>query len=117
SVIIGGKDDQLQVEQANQCRGFGYGAATLNRLLTKTTEPTVGNGVRILRAAMQKGPYATKYSNVFDLKSGDIFLFPFPDREDEVKFNLALELKKGGHYYDMPQIHEQLTQAPRPLLA
>src|SRR6185369_15985303 len=40
-----------------------------------------------------------------------------PDREDEVKFNLALELKKGGHYYDMPQIHEQLTQAPRPLLA
>jgi hypothetical protein len=117
SVIIGGKDDKLQIEQANQCRGFGYGAATLKRLLTKTTEPTVGNGIKILRASMQKGPYATKYSNVFDLKSGDIFLFPFPDREDEVKFNLAVELKKGGHYYDMRQIQEQVTQAPRPLLA
>jgi hypothetical protein len=117
SVIIGGKDDKLQVEQANQCRGFGYGAATLDRLLTRTIEPTVGNGIKILRAAMQKGPYATKYSNVFDLKSGDVFLFPFPDREDEVKFNLAAELKKGGHYYDMPQIYDQLTQAPRPLLA
>jgi hypothetical protein len=34
----------------------------------------------------------------------------------EVKFNLAVELKKGGHYYDMPQIHEQLAQDPRPLL-
>src|SRR4051812_49612371 len=66
---------------------------------------------------MQKGQYATKYSNIFDLKSGDIFLFPFPDRDDEVKLNLAVELKKGGHYYDMPQIHKQLAEAPRPLLA
>jgi len=117
SVIIGGKDDKLQVEQATQCRGFGYGAQTLDKLLTKTAEPTVANGAKILRAAMQKGQYATKYSNVFDLKSGEIFLFPFPDREDEVKLNLAVELKRGGHYYDMPQIHEQLTQAPQPLLA
>jgi hypothetical protein len=117
SVIIGGKDGKLQVEPANQCRGFGYGTQTLKKLLTKTTDPTVSNGAKILRAAMQKGQYATKYSNIFDLKSGDIFLFPFPDRDEEVKFNLAAELKKGGHYYDMPQIHEQLAQAPRPLLA
>ena len=116
SVIIGGKDGKLQVEQANQCRGFGYGAPTLDKMLTKTTEPTVGNGAKILRAALQKGPYATKYSNIFDLKSGDIFLYPFPGRDDEVKFNLAAELKKGGHYFDIPQIHEQLSQAPRPLL-
>ena len=33
-----------------------------------------------------------------------------------MKFNLAGELKKGAHYFDMSQIHEQLTQAPRPLL-
>jgi len=117
SVIIGGKDGKLQVEQANQCRGFGYGAQTLDKMLTKSTEPTVRNGAKILRAALQKGQYATKYSNVFDLKSGDIFLFPFPDRDDEVKLNLAVELKKGGHYYDMPQIHKQLSQPSRPLLA
>ena len=116
SVIIGGKDGRLQVEEANQCRGFGYGSQALDKLLTKTTEPVVGNATKILRAARQKGEYATKYSNVFDLTSGDIFLFPFPNRDDEVKFNLAVELKKGGHYYDMPQIRQQLKQAPRPLL-
>jgi hypothetical protein len=30
--------------------------------------------------------------------------------------NLAAELKRGGHYYDMPEIHKQLTQPLRPLL-
>jgi len=117
SVIIGGKDGKLQVEKAHQCRGFGAGEQALDRLLTKSTEPTVGNGVKILRAALSKGQYATKYFNIFDLKSGDIFLYPSPELDDEVKFNLAAELKKGGHYYDMPKIHEQLTQSPRPLLA
>ncbi len=116
SVIIGAKDGKLQVEQENQCRGFGYSARTLDKMLAKTTEPTVANGARILRAALQKGQYATKYSNVFDLKSGDIVLFPFPDQEDEVKLSLSAELAKGGHYYEMPQIRDQLTQAPRPLL-
>ena len=116
SVIIGGKDGKLQVENANQCRGFGYGEQTLDKMLTKSTEPTVANGFKILRACWQKGQYGTKYSNVFDLKSGDIFLFPFPDRDDEVKFNLAEELKKGGHYYDLPKIHEQLLHPPRALL-
>jgi hypothetical protein len=116
SVIIGAKDGKLQVEKENQCRGFGYGGITLKMLLAMTPEPAVTNGFKILRNCRQRGQYATKYSNVYDLKSGDIFLYPFPDRDDEVKFNLAAELKKGGHYYDMPQIREQLTQAPRPLL-
>jgi hypothetical protein len=78
--------------------------------------PTIANGFKILRDCRQPGPYATEYSNIYDLKTGDIFLFPYPGRDDEVKFNLAAELKKGAHYYDMPQIHEELTQAPRPLL-
>jgi hypothetical protein len=115
SVIIGGKDGKLEVKQATQCRGFGYGEQTLKKLLNKTTPATVSNGASILRAAMQKGQYATKYSNIFDLNSGDIFLFPYPGGE-EVRLNLGVELRKGGHYYDMPQIEEQLAQAPRKLL-
>lgn len=116
SVIVGAKDGKLQVEQENQCRGFGFGRRTLDAALAKHPEPTVANGFKILRDCRQPGQYATKYSNIYDLKSGDIFLHPFPERDDEVKFNLAAELKKGGHYYDMPQIKEQLAQAPRPLL-
>ena len=116
SVIIGAKDGKLQVEQENQCRGFGFGRRTLDAALATHPEPTVANGFKILHDCRQPGEYATKYSNIYDLKSGDIFLYPLSERDDEVKFNLAAELKKGGHYYDMPQIKEQLAQAPRPLL-
>ena len=117
SVIIGGHEGKVQVEQASSCRGFGYGARTLDKMLADSKEATVANGAKILRACSQQGQYATKYHNIFDLKSGDIFLYPRPESEQAVKFNLAAELKKGGHYYDMPQIQEQLIQPLRPLLA
>jgi hypothetical protein len=116
SVIIGAKDGELLVEQSSQCRGFGYGQQTVEEKLAAPPEPTVENGVAILRACLQPGQYATKYSNVFDLKSGDIFLFQFPEHEDPVRFNLTAELEKGPHYYDIPEIRGQATEAPRPLL-
>ena len=117
SAIIGAENGKLDVKNSNRCRGFGYGAELLDEMLTSSSKPTVARGARVLRACLQKGKYATKYSNIFDLKSGDIFLFPFPGRDDQVKLNLTAELKKGGHYYDIPEIHEQLARAPRPLLA
>ena len=113
SVIIGAKDGKLFVDPANKCRGFGYGQRTMNEMLATSSEPTVANGVKILRACAQKGPFATKYSNVFDLKSGDIFIYR--RSEAEMKLNLAMELKKGAHYYDIPHIREQLKEAPRPI--
>jgi len=116
SVIIGASDGILQIEKANKSRGFGYAYRTLDEMLPKASEPSIINGVSILYACLQKGQYATKYSNVFDLKSGDIYLFQFLQKGDSVKFNLSTELKKGGHYYDMPQIRRQLVQAPQPLL-
>ena len=85
-------------------------------MLAKSPEPTVANCAIILRACLQKGQYATKYSNVFDLKSGNIFIFQFPEREDTLNLNLANELRKSSHYYDMARIHQQLTQSPIPLL-
>ena len=115
SVIIGAKDGKLQVENDNQCRGFGFGHQTLDAALKSHPQPSVANAFKILRDCRQPGQYATKYSNIYDLKTGDIFLYPFPGRDDEVKFNLAGELKTGAHYYDMPQIHEQRAEAPRPL--
>ena len=118
SAIIGAKNGELHVQKSSQCRGFGYGAQTLDMMLpVRSSRPTVTNGAEILRACLQKGKYATKYSNIFDLQSGDIFLYPFPDRDAPIKFNLKEELKKGAHYFDMPEIHEQLAQPPRPLLA
>lgn len=115
SVIIGARGGQLQFEKMNQTRGFGFGGQTLDKLLLGAPAPSIANGARILRACLQKGQFATKYSNIYDLKSGDIFLFPAPDREESVKLNLVAELKKGGHYYDMPEIREQQARALMPL--
>ena len=111
SAMIRAKDGKLFVDPANQCRGFGYGQRTLDQMLAPSSEATVANGMRILRACVQ--PLGTRYSNVFDLKSGDIFIFR--PSEAEMKLNLPVELKKGAHYYDIPKIREQLKQAPRPL--
>jgi hypothetical protein len=116
SVIVGAKDGKLQIEEGSQCRGFGYGQRTLDKMLTTTLEPTVANGAGILRACLQDGKYGTKYSNIFDLKAGDIHLFQPPKQSDGVKLNLAAELKKGEHYYDILHISQQMTQPPMPLL-
>jgi hypothetical protein len=115
SVIIGARDGHLQFEKASQSRGFGY-MGLVEPLVAKSPEPTVANGAVILRACLQKGQYATKYSNIFDLKSGNISLFQFPEREDTVNLDLVNELGKGGHYYDLLLIHQQVTKLPMPLL-
>ena len=114
SAIIGAKEGKLQVERSTHCRGFGYGRQTLDRMLdARSSEPTPANGFSILRACLQKGEFATKYSNIFDLKSGDIFLLPNPGEGDETKMNLSVELEKGAHYYDIPKIREQLSEPLR----
>jgi hypothetical protein len=115
SVIVGAKDGKLQIEKSGQCRGFGYGQRTLDKMLARAPEPTAANGAGILRACLQDGTNGTKYSNIFDLKSGDIHLFQSAKQAEEVKLNLAAELKKGEHYYDMSQISQKMTQAPMPL--
>jgi hypothetical protein len=64
----------------------------------KTSEPTASEGFEILRTARQKGEYATKSSNIFDLRSGDVFLWPLSGSKDRAVLNLSAELAKGGHY-------------------
>lgn len=117
SVIIGAKDGKLSIEQSDRCRGFGYGADVLERMLAKKPHADVQSGVKILKAALQKGQYATKYSNVFDLKTGDIHIFDLQRSDRGVKLNLSDEFAKGPHYYDLPELKTQLHKEPRPLLA
>ncbi|HEX2853069.1 MAG TPA: hypothetical protein VHO24_07520 [Opitutaceae bacterium] len=116
SVAIGAREGKLHVVPLHQSRGFGYGRVALERELAKSPEPTVANGAAILRACFQPGDGGTKYSNVFDLKSGDIVLFPSPTHDESVTLNLAAELKKGGHYYEIAKVNEQVAAPPQPLL-
>jgi hypothetical protein len=114
SVQIGAHDGQLVLARETRCRGFGFGQPTLERMLAPAATASVENALAILRAAHQTGPYATKYSNVFDLKTGDVVLLPVAGDDATVTLNLTTELARGSHYYDMPQIKSQLTEPLRP---
>jgi hypothetical protein len=119
SAVLGAKDGRLHAEKMKHSRGLGLGFGMRGdfaaRMVAQEPEPTPANAAAILEAARQEGKYATRYSNVFDLKSGAIFLFRLPDRDGAVKLDLAEELRKGGHYYDIPDIRQQLTQEMKPL--
>jgi Acyl-coenzyme A:6-aminopenicillanic acid acyl-transferase len=110
SVTIRARNGRLDAHIMKQSCGFGYSDAILDKMLAENSTPTLTNAANILRAAKQEGRNATKYSNVFDLKSGDIFLFRFPERPQAVKLNLAEELKKGRHFYDIPKIRDELVR-------
>ena len=104
SVIIGAKNGKLYFDQSHQSRGFGYGGNTLTQLLSQAPKPTLKEGLPILQACYQDGLYATKYSSVYDLRSGEIFLLPAGENKEMTKLNLEAELAKGRHTYDIPQI-------------
>ena len=45
-------------------------------------------------------------------KTGDIHLFGFSQESDGLRMNLGEELARGAHYFDLPNIREQLGSAP-----
>src|SRR5262249_39397108 len=103
SAVLGAREGRFHVEKKKESRVLtrGHRVERVGKMLARDPGPSLANAAQILRAARQEGKYATRYSNVFDLKSGAIFLFCFPDRDDAVQLNLAEELNKGGHYYDI----------------
>ncbi len=116
SAIIGVRDGTLRIDISERSRGFGYARQAFLQCITNDSSITVANGASILHACLQQGKYATKYSNIFDLKSGDIYLYQFHQHVESMRVNLATELRKGGHYFEMEQIHQQLPLPVRPLL-
>jgi hypothetical protein len=108
SVVIGAKDGRLSIERKEESRALGYRAQVAENMLARNPEPFLSNAENVLRSSVQDGQYATKYSNVFDLKRGDIYLYRFPDQVQPVKLSLAAELKKGRHFYDIPKLKDRL---------
>lgn len=84
-------------------------------MLAEVSTASLPAAVQILKATLQEGPNATKYSVIYDLKSCEIKLYRFPEQSEPVSLRLSDELKKGAHYYDIPSIATQLGQKLRPL--
>ncbi|WP_457393265.1 hypothetical protein [Roseateles sp. P5_E1] len=115
SVIIGARNGQIHLDRSVQSRGFGYGQQALAELLKKDLKPTLENGLPILDASKQQGEFATKYSSVYDLQSGDIVIASSVNPQSSITLSLEKELAKGGHYHDMAQLPAQQSQPLLPL--
>ena len=119
SALLAAKDGRFVATVMQRSQGIGNrfglrgneGAA----MLAEVSTASVPAAVRILQATLQEGRNATKYTLIYDLATCELHLYRFPAHRKPVRLLLADELKKGPHYYDIPAIHEQLNQEPRPL--
>ncbi|HYE30579.1 MAG TPA: hypothetical protein VEH27_04060 [Methylomirabilota bacterium] len=115
SVIISADDGKLRFDESSKSRGFGYAGSTVRTALETSLEPSIPAGLKLLESCKQEGPFATKYSNVFDLRSGEITITSSSNAVPQY-LNLRAELKKGAHYYDIPALAQQVQEPLRPLL-
>jgi hypothetical protein len=119
SVLFAAKDGRLNAAVVKRSQGighrFGLRGNEASAMLADVKSPSLPAAVNLLKATLQEGPYATKYSAVYDLKSGEMLLYRFPEQSEPIRISLADEWKKGPHYYDIPLIREQLSQELRPL--
>lgn len=115
SVMVSATGSELRFDRQIHSRGFGFGGNVLRERLERAPSPTVAGGVEILRACRQEGANPTQYSNVYDLQTGEIVIYPNPPREESVRLQLADELAKGGHFYAIPQIARELANGGAPL--
>jgi hypothetical protein len=112
SAVVGAKDGKLRVEKVSHLT-FGVWSQPLEKMLAANPEPAEANGYRILHALTKPG--LTRFSNIFDLKSGSVCLLPFLFNVGEVRFDLRAELKKGGHCYDIHRIGDEPSKPPNKL--
>ena len=61
----------------------------------------------ILSATHQEGRSPTQYSNIFDLKTGDVYIYYHYNFENVYKINLINELQKGRKIYDLPSLFSE----------
>lgn len=74
-------------------------------MIKEIETPTVARFRDILNATHRETTFATTlYSNIYDLKKALVHLYYLHDFEKGVVFDLNEELKKGRHYYILPNL-------------
>ena len=115
SVTIGSKDGELFFDKSNESRGIGYAESVFQKMYNHDNSVNLSNGTNILKHCVAPGEQGTKYSNVFDLRTGDIYVYQFESRSEGIALNLLDELKKGEHYYDISEIKFQISEPIKPI--
>ena len=62
----------------------------------------------VLAATHQEGKYPTQYSNIYDLKNTQIYLFHYHNYEEFIKFDLLNELDKGYRSFNIPDLFSRV---------
>ena len=113
SAIVVWENGKLNIVRSrNGFQGIGRGYPVANEKLSKLERASVESVSSILDACVYGGEFPTRYSNVYDLQRGEVYVFLFRDQIPPVKLNLQEELHKGNHYYDIPYLTDQINQPP-----
>jgi hypothetical protein len=94
--------------------GYSYPCPRYNiatEMLESMDNLTVEYFRSILSAVHSEGSSPTVFSNICDLTNGDIYIYNFHNFEEEVKFNLEEELKKGNKTYTIAELFSRKTNA------
>ena len=62
----------------------------------------------VLAATHQEGKYPTQYSNIYDLKNNQIYLFHYHNYEEFIKIDLIEELNKGYRSFNIPELFSRV---------
>jgi len=79
-----------------------------NQMLSTNAEISNSLFSSILDAVHQTGMNPTVFSNIYDLKNGEIYTFNFHNYDEFVKINLAEQLSMGEQYYELPSLFSQI---------
>ncbi len=79
-----------------------------NHMFKSNSEISLSLFRSIIDAVHQTGINPTVFSNIYDLKNGEIYTFNFQNYKEFVKIDLADQLSKGEQYYKLPSLFNQI---------
>ena len=82
-----------------------------NAMLASLPEVGVDEVRRVLAATHSEGQDPTVYSYIADLVRGVVYLYHFHNFENVVVLDVAKELEKGAHVYDLPEMFPKTVAA------
>jgi len=85
-----------------------YRFNTVEYMLKNTDEISIDLFRSTLDAVHAEGMMTTVYSNIYDLKNGEIYVFNFHNYNEFVKLNLDEQFKKGEQYLKLPELFNEV---------
>jgi hypothetical protein len=85
-----------------------YRFNTAEYMLKNTAEISIDLFRSTLDAVHAEGSMPTVYSNIYDLKNGEIYVFNFHNYNESVKLNLEEQFKKGEQYLKLPELFNEV---------